>query len=585
MKIHALEIGRTFDVEFSRSSGEENVICPVCSGDRKKKNLKVFSWNHDKQTGKCHHCNDRFVVFKQYKKEYTKPEWKNNTELSDKIVKWFEKRGISQFTLRKLRITQGTEWMPQLSKEAITIQFNYFRDDELINIKYRDGSKNFKLFKDAELIPYNIDGIKDSGDAIIVEGEIDALTLWECGFHHVVSVPNGANFEWLNNSIDYFEDKKRIILATDADIPGVKLRNELATRLGIERCYKIDFDLCKDANEYLLEHGHEKLIETINKPVAFPVEGIFSLNDVREELNVLFDEGLKPGESINVPAFDKLLTFSTSRIYTVTGIPGHGKSEILDFILCRLNVLHGWKVGYFSPENHPMQWHISKVIEKISGDKFGRMDRDLFNYTADYVNDNFYFVNPEDNYDIDNILEKARYLVFKRGIKCFVIDPYNKLEHQSSTESETNYISKFLDKISRFAIINDIAFFLVAHPRKMNKENKKFEIPTLYDISGSANFYNKTDFGLTVYRDFEGNFVSIYIQKVKFKHLGEIGHANFIYNLDNGRIDYWNTDTDRTTVIKDNKCWIDFEKEYPDPDKFIQPNELFDGTTETEVPY
>ncbi|MDF1573550.1 MAG: toprim domain-containing protein, partial [Bacteroidales bacterium] len=152
-------------------------------------------------------------------------------------------------------------------------QFNYFRDEELINIKYRDGHKNFKLFKDAELIPYNLDGIKTSEDVIIVEGEMDALTLWECGFHHVISVPNGANFDWLNNSIDYFEDKKRIILATDADIPGVKLRNELASRLGIERCYKVDFDLCKDANEYLIEHGREKLINILNLPISFPIEG------------------------------------------------------------------------------------------------------------------------------------------------------------------------------------------------------------------------------------------------------------------------------------------------------------------------
>ena len=586
MKIFALEDNNTFDIEFARSSGEESLKCPVCSSDRKKTNLKTFSWNHDKSAGKCHHCNERFVVWKEYKKKYIRPEFANNTKLSDNVVGWFDKRGISQFTLRKLNITEGEEWMPQIGKEVNTIKFNYFKDGDLINIKYRDAYKNFKLFKDAELIPYNIDGIKNSETAIIVEGEIDALTLWECGFHNVVSVPNGSNWDWLDNSIDYFDDKERIVLATDADIPGVKLRNELASRLGIERCYKVDFDICKDANEYLNEHGKEKLIDVINNQIPFPIEGVFSLNDVRDELDILFEEGLKPGEKTGIVQLDNHLTYSTSRLYTITGIPGHGKSEILDFILCRLNIMSGWKIGYFSPENHPMEWHLSKIIEKISGDKFGKMPRDLYRYTADYVNDNFFFVNPEDNYDIDNILEKARYLVRRKGIRAFVIDPYNKLEHQlKSSQSETNYISEFLDKVLRFAKINDVAMFLVAHPRKMGKDGKKYEIPTLYDISGSANFYNKTDFGITVYRDFEGGFVSVYVQKVKFKHMGEEGYTNFIYNTKNGRIDFWNNDSDRSTVKYDNSCWIDFKKEYPDPDKFIEPNTIFDGTTEAEIPY
>jgi len=587
MKIYALEESRTFDIHLSKNSGEESMLCPVCSADRKKKNDKCASWNHDKQAGKCYHCDERFVLWKPYKKEYKRPEWKNNTELSDKLVKWFEGRGISQFVLRKMMVTEGREFMPQTGKEENTVQFNYFRDGELINIKYRDGAKNFKLHKDAELIPYNLDGIKDSKDVIIVEGEIDALTLWECGFHHTISVPNGANFDWLDNSIDAFDGKERIILATDVDIPGIKLRNELSSRLGIERCYKVDFDLCKDANEYLLEHGKEKLIDIINNPIPFPVEGIFSAKDVQKELDVLFHEGLRPGKKIGDPSFDALLTFEPARLYTITGIPGHGKSEVLDYILCKLNIHHQWKVGYFSPENHPLQWHVSKIVEKVSGGMFGKMDKELYQYTVDYVNDNFFFISPEDNYDVDNILEKARYLVLKKGIKCFVIDPYNKLEHQmAGNESETNYISKFLDKILRFAKINDVVMFLVAHPRKMQKSKNTdyYEVPTLYDISGSANFYNKTDFGLSVYRDFIGGFVTTYVQKVKFKHMGQIGDVNWLYNINNGRLAHFQDD--KANVKWDNSCWLDFQKEPINLDRFIEPQkELFDGTTGDEAPF
>jgi twinkle protein len=73
--------------------------------------------------------------------EYKKPKWINKTELSTKVVQWFEVRKISQNTLLKAKITDSIEWMPQTQKEENTINFNYFRNEELINIKYRDGKK------------------------------------------------------------------------------------------------------------------------------------------------------------------------------------------------------------------------------------------------------------------------------------------------------------------------------------------------------------------------------------------------------------------------------------------------------------
>jgi twinkle protein len=93
---------------------------------------------------------------------------------------------------------------------------------------------------------------------------------------------------------------------------------------------------------------------------------------------------------------------------------------------------------------------------------------------------------------------------------------------------------------------------LVAHPTKMKKENGKYEVPNLYDISGSANFYNKTDFGLTVYRDMVEEVIKVYIQKVKFKHLGEIGYCTWKYNINNGRFaiyDGYNVAWDNTSYF------------------------------------
>ena len=84
---------------------------------------------------------------------------------------------------------------------------------------------------------------------------------------------------------------------------------------------------------------------------------------------------------------------------------------------------------------------------------------------------------------------------------------------------------------------NKVHCFLVAHPTKITKDKNTglFEIPNLYSISGSANFYNKTSNGITVYRNFETSQTEVYIQKVKFKHWGQTGCCIFSWDRVNGR--------------------------------------------------
>ena len=89
---------------------------------------------------------------------YVRPEPKGGVP-NTKVEGWFETRGISKDTLKDLHITEGKEFMPQTGKNENTIQFNYFMGDQLINVKYRDGRKNFKLYKGAEKVFYNINSI------------------------------------------------------------------------------------------------------------------------------------------------------------------------------------------------------------------------------------------------------------------------------------------------------------------------------------------------------------------------------------------------------------------------------------------
>jgi twinkle protein len=532
-----------------QKNGENKMVCPECSASRNKKTDKCFSFNLSKGAGRCNHCQIVLVEKKDFepkniKIDYKRPKIVDVSKYTDNCLKFFKSRLISEKTLLECKVTEGNEWMPKSNAIIPTIQFNYFRNGELINVKSRGKNKDFKLYKDAELIFYNLDATIDNETIIIVEGEMDCLALYECGFKNVISVPNGAglgkiNFDYLDNCIDSFTESTKFILALDNDKAGLNLQNEIARRLGFENCTKVLFKDCKDANECLIKYGMKVTIDCFKDAKEFPIVGVFTANDIERDIYDYYNNGLPSGCGIGMAEMDMHLKFQEGYLTTITGIPGHGKSEFLDFLLCRLNISHGWKTALYSPENHPLELHFSKFAEKMIGKPFEGANKlsplDLQEMIKYHAN-NFFFINPENDFTLDNILDAVRQLVRKKGVKAFVIDAWNKIDHKYTT-NETQYISQQLDKITIFCEKNKVHCFLVAHPTKIQKDKNtnKYEIPNLYSISGSANFYNKTANGITVYRDFETNITEIYIQKVKFKHWGQVGCVQFAWNRDNGR--------------------------------------------------
>lgn len=528
------------EIPAGKTSGEVQTLCPQCSHTRKKKTDKCLSVNLDKKAWYCQHCTWKGAIIDRPEVvKYELPEWKNNTTLSDKVLKWFEGRRITAATLKKMQITEQVEWMPQVSKEVNCICFNYFYEGQLLNTKYRDGAKHFKMHKGAELIPYNIDCLATAKEVWIVEGEMDALSLIEAGIENVISVPNGAqpNLTFFDRFMPSFDHIEKIHIAVDNDAPGIELRNAIAERFGKDKCDYIVFTDCKDANEYLLLNGAFALRDAANSFTEFPMVGVFSITDFLPDIENLYNYGLPAGADTGMWGFDQHLKFHKGYLTTITGVPGHGKSDFLDHIIVKLLQRHGWKGAFYSPENRPTELHISKLLKKISQRPFMGQDRITQDeiYEALYLLENsIYFVKPEKDFTLDSILSKVAELKNRRNIDWFVIDAWNKLEHQYS-ESETKYIGQSLDKLVNFCERYNVHCFLVAHPRKIAKrDGKNYDIPTLYDIAGSANFFNKTDNGITVYRNFDNNTVEVHIQKVKFSHWGKVGQQNFTYDTATG---------------------------------------------------
>lgn len=569
-------------IPSGKTRGKLKVFCPQCHETRHDKRDKSLSVDLDKGVWNCHYCGwggtinvsdyddspegkQRWMEqqpwynphrLRKQKPVYKKPVQRQTAPLSEKAIAWFKGRGISLDTLTACKVTEGMEWMPQKNKEWNTVQFNYYLNGELINTKFRTGDKCFKLCSGAQLIPYLIDNIKGQKECIITEGEIDALSFYEVGFHNVISVPNGANanLDYLDDFIeDYFDDKDTIFIASDTDTKGIELRDELLRRFGAERCRVVEYGQgCKDANEHLMQYGAASLKQALLSAPEIKLEGVFTVSDFEESLDALFEHGMQRGVTIGHQCFDRLCSFETKRLLTVTGIPGSGKSEFIDEIAERLNMRYGWRFAYFSPENAPLAYHASKLIEKFTGKKFSKETLTFGEYkmVKQHLETDFFFISPKDDYRLETILERAKFLVRRKGIKALVIDPYNRLEDESDGMSETKYISRQLDRLTNFAQQNDVLVILMAHPTKQTKnKDGVIEAPTLYDISGSAHFYNKTDFGIVVHRNRVENTVEIIVQKVKFRHLGEVGTALFKYNINNGRYtDY----TPNTEPVWDN---------------------------------
>lgn len=546
-----------FGIDLGGRSGEEvKTTCPQCSHTRKKKNYPCLNVNTQKGVWHCHHCGwsgglGTGVINRSAppaRRVYPRPEFRP-AALSDGAIAFFQKRGITTDVLIRNRIALERVYMPQIEDEVVAIAYPYFKGGEIVNIKYRDNGKNFRQVAGAEKIVYKYDDISDDV-TIIVEGEMDALALEVAGFRNAISVPDGAptpesknldlKFEFLDD--ERFDKVKQFILAVDSDEPGRKLEDELSRRLGRDKCLRVSWpEDCKDGNDVLIKHGAQALHNCIEDAKPFPVEGVFSVNDIEEDINNMLEFGLIQGEPTGWDSVNGLYTPAPGQWSLVTGIPSMGKSEWLDAMAINIAENAGWTFGICSPENQPISWHAAKLMEKRMGERLvaGRVNQAKFQEAKSWINDHFKFIMPEEP-SLEAVHAKAKFLIRRHGMKGLIIDPYNELDHTKRKDgvSETEYVSTFLTQLRKFARDNQIHTWLVAHPAKLMKDHKGvYPVPDGYTVSGSAHFYNKADNIIAVHRDTRNPQAptEVHVQKIRSRWLGRRGVAYLQWQPNSGR--------------------------------------------------
>lgn len=544
-----------------RTGGELRAACPFCKDKHlRHANRKCLAVNLDNGTYYCHRCGAKGRLDgydtgiaddgkeAKAKQEWAKPQWHAEfinapSAALDYLV---NERKLSEETLKALKVSEPWVKMPEGKDLEQVIAFNYFLNGELVNIKYRSTDKRFLSFKGGRVVPYNIDSVKGKTVCAITEGEMDALTLHECGIRSVVSVATGGNAKvtWIDDFWDtHFNDKAFFILALDNDTVGHQLRDALVRRLGADKCRIVQWSKdCKDANEQLLRHGRRSVVSRVERAVHPLMENVYTAHDLEGDLQDVFQGRIRHGKRIALQGFDELVSFETGRLVIMSGRPGDGKSEFVDEIIVRLNLLHGWKTAYFSPENVPIALHLRKIAEKVTGCRFEpsrEMDSRMYDAVQRWMGGNIFHILPrEDRYELDTILETAQMLVERKGIKVLVIDPFNRIEQRlAEGQTELQYISSMLNRLIRFAQQTDVMVLLVAHPRKVNRNSTdgRGRRVEMNDINGSSDFGNKADICMIVDRNDEVGITTIHVDKVRFKHLGKRGMCHFHYEVTNGR--------------------------------------------------
>ncbi len=574
---------------------EQRTICPECEHTHKVRGQKDLSVSIVTETWYCHRCGFKGKLkkanYKQYKSNYNRTytqyqEKKENAvevpkneikqvsneeyeainlayskmgNLTENALKYLNDRKISEDTAVLAGLKSNIVYSHKIGEKCDAIAFPVFRNSFCVNIHCRTiKSKDFIQAKGGnQTCCFNQDSLIDADVIFITEGQMDSLSLMECGYQAVISCPNGAppvgakqlenKLSWIEENRQHFEHADKIILCMDKDEPGIAFEKIVAEKIDISKCYTMDYpEDCKDANDVLVKYGKEKLIYCVEKAKAFPISGIVEFRDFQEDIvNYYLTQGKENLFTTGLSDLDQKFGLLPSTLNILTGVPSHGKSEFMDQIIVNTIKLHNWKWAIYTPENFPLKLYFQKLSEKwigkplfkIMGEEYTipRMSQQELVTAIKELSKNIKILTAgnEAGDDLDGILRRVELTIRRDNVKSFIIDPWNEVEHlRPKGLSETEYISQSLTKLRNFARRFDVLCWIIAHPAKLLKDKTgNYPVPTPWDISGSAHWRNKADCCFCIWRDvdskeeYKRNVVELHVQKVRNKIQGR---ANYI---------------------------------------------------------
>lgn len=422
------------------------------------------------------------------------------------VMTWLKKvRKLDDQLLQEMQVTER-----QHQKLGAVAAFPYRREGAIYAAKFRTTDKKFLSTAGVSRGLYNADALSRDEDQpiVITEGEIDCLSVMQAGFLRAVSLPDGwtedgGKTEVLMEAQEAFRRSPYVLVAGDSDKAGASLPRAVANVLsGHDVRYCKWPDGCKDPNDVLVQFGEGDLAACLNgaeriDPPGGLITGFSNLPPMSKR------RVLKVGEN----PFDELVGFEMGEMSVLTGLPGFGKSTFANWVLDRVSVNEGVRIGSIAFETHAHRFRdqLSRIKTKKAWRKLNSDEREELLVDLDARWRLVHFIEDVGDRNLGWLETMIKTLALRDGCKVIVIDPWNELEHMPEPgESMTQYINFALRFIRRLAKTLEIHIMIVAHPMKMKTEGKP-RAPSGYDVADSAAFFNKPGLGLTIHpgsRDF-----------------------------------------------------------------------------------
>lgn len=372
--------------------------------------------------------------------------------------------------------------------------------------------------------PYNIDCIRpkvnedeNEGSLYITEGEKDCLTLRLLGFRYVISMSNGAQtdpqktFEAFRSWLEPF---RTVIICGDKDKPGRQMVQRLTEYFDDREVAVVDWDqrqFGKDITELYQRHGEELARDIVLHAEPIVRKDIIdccSAEDMDEICNMGCDPDRSEKYSVGIgPITDRhFMLTPEGGLIIVTGTPNTGKTDWLNFLTTSLMAKRGSDVCYCSFETPNKKRHLARLAQEWIGPTPARaLTREQhMQFVRCVVSKAHHLRMRRERPTAANILRKAETVLRRHPLMEFlVIDPYLYMDlSRGHGVTETEAIKEMLTEVQEWAQDHHVWVFIVAHPRKLSKDDgtEEFERIDMYTIAGSANWANIADYILALER-------------------------------------------------------------------------------------
>lgn len=431
------------------------------------------------------------------------------------------KRGLSEETIKHFRLGYDSQY------NAIAIPI--FKKDELINIKYRriapkEDEPKYTSERGAETWIFNEQGINEGINkrgVLVVEGEFDAMSVWQSGIHNVVSPASGKDSYGL--WLEMLDVIPKVFICYDNDKPGKEAALKFSARVGSDKSYEVVYpNGFKDANEYLKAHSSEDFRELLKAARPFYKHTFKSLVDIIEEarndkeaklmLDVLPD--VKMGKDWLVIVSGKSNVGKTSYVLNIAG--ELADKEIPCLILPFERGIQVVGTRYF------------QVKYSMSEGEIETMDEQTWETIKnDCATAPVYFAMPSKQETMDVIKRSKR--IF--NTRVVIVDHLDLLVRSSGNNYERE-LAQTIQELKLVAQECGVIIMAVHHVRKTDSPGaKKPRQPGIEDLKGSSAVFQDPECVVMLTSEAEG-IISVNVLKSK----GKMSIRKYNVNNETGKL-------------------------------------------------